>query len=193
MCSCILIITQTFSNFSVFPVVLLFALKVCVPRDGSHKCNFQNFISSPSYSPHPDLFLSHLWLYFISSTFQPLKSCMGFSVLLLLDMKLKEQASFRRFNPDQKDSLILYSSSLPWQKKTKSMPQEDLMASFVSGEISVQVWPSFMPGPAQFDLEFVFWKWNCCWCILLKRQSTILYYHWYWSYPDVSTCVSQSN
>lgn len=102
VCSCILIITQTFSNFSVFSCSTAVCIKgVCVPRDGSHKCNFQKKkkIPSPlssswppppppsSFPPHPP----HLWLYVISSTFQPLKSCMGFSVLLLLDMKPKSR------------------------------------------------------------------------------------------------------
>lgn len=43
---------QTFSNFSVFPVVLLFALKVCVcvPRDGSHSV-ISKFSSPPLIHP----------------------------------------------------------------------------------------------------------------------------------------------
>lgn len=45
MCNCILIITDL---PSVFPVVLLFALKECVPYDGSHSVIFNSF--SPFYS-----------------------------------------------------------------------------------------------------------------------------------------------
>lgn len=90
MCSCILIITQTFSNFSVFPVVLLFALKVCVPSVGSHKCNFQ--ISSPLHHIlHLSLSPSYVAVRHRSPHSSHEKSCMGLSVLLMLDTKLRSR------------------------------------------------------------------------------------------------------
>lgn len=58
VCSCILSIAETSSNFSVLPVVLLLALKVCVPCGGSHKCNLQ--FSSLHFIPPPP-FVLHLF------------------------------------------------------------------------------------------------------------------------------------
>lgn len=59
------------------------------------------------------------------------------------------------------------------------MTQEDGVVCSVqqqSREISIQVWPSFMQGLVHFDLEFVFWKWNCCWRI-------------YWS-ANLQSCIT---
>lgn len=163
VCSCILIITQTFSNFSVFPVVLLFALKVCVPRDGSHKCNFQ--IPSPLifFTPVPPLSsvaVRHLF------HIPAIKILHGFQCLVAVGYEAEEQASFRRFNPDQKAYLLLYysSSPVPPKKIPKQSSLHDarrldgVVCSVLqeSSEISVQIWPSFMQGPDQFDLECVF-------------------------------------
>lgn len=139
MCSCILIITQTFSNFSVFPVVLLFALKVCVPRVGSHRCNFQ--ISSPLHLIHPSPCPSSvavLHLFHIPA----IKILHGFQCFVAVGCEAEEQASFRRFNPDQKlhDVQFLQKSSLNDTRRLDGivcrMQQE-------SSEINVQVWPVF--------------------------------------------------
>lgn len=70
-----------------------------MPRDGSHKCNFQ--ISSPLHLIHLPLLLSSvavLHLFHIPA----IKILHGFQCLVAVGYEAEEQASFRRFNPDQK-------------------------------------------------------------------------------------------
>lgn len=76
VCSCVLIMTETFSNFQCFPVVLLFALKVCVPCGGFHKCNFQQS------SPLSTRLLSPVAVSFLHHHIPPISTALhGFTVL----------------------------------------------------------------------------------------------------------------
>lgn len=219
VCSCILIITQTFSNFSVFSCSTAVCIKgVCVPRDGSHKCNFQKKFHLlahllhrhplpplPPPSSSSSVAVRHLF------HIPAIKVLHGFQCLVAVGYEAEEQARFRRFNPDQKEKtcLLLYysssSSSSPPSSLQKEIPKQSSLhdARRIDGVvcgvlqessgISAQIWPSFMQGVDLIWSGVCFLKMELLLTHLPRRQSAILYYHWYWSYPDVSTCVSQSN
>lgn len=80
----------------------------------------------------------------------------GFQCFVAVGYEAEEQASFRRFNPDQEELNVLLKNTN--QNDTRRLVGIVCSTRQESSEISAQVWPSFSPmqGLVQFDLEFVF-------------------------------------
>lgn len=150
MCSCILIITDL---PSVFPV-LLFALKVCVPHDGSHSVIFNSF--SPFYSSSICSCLASL---LHSSHLGPA----WVQCLFAVAYETEEQANFRRFPPDQNARLIR------------------MLIAFCSiqqpSNIDTLLWAKFYKMSGLTPSE-VFWNDSCCkliyWSAKLNTVSPII-------------------
>lgn len=117
-----------------------------------------------SHHLHPSLPPSYVAVRHLSPHSSHGKSCMGLSVLLMLDMKLRS----RLVSEDITQIRSFFHKNHLWRLKCH-FPQE-------SSEISVQTWPVFWTGQVRHDLECVFWKWGCCWNV-------------YWS-ADLQSCIT---